>query len=100
MEASDIKKMKALGDENRRLKQMFVDLSLECGGTERRYRKKTLKPAIKRELISYLTAQLAMSVRLACRILWLSSTVYVYQLDTRCDEPVIHLLTEQAECYP
>ncbi len=30
MEASDIKKMKDLEDENRRLKQMFVDLSLEC----------------------------------------------------------------------
>ena len=30
MEASDIKKMQALEDENRRLKQMFADLSLEC----------------------------------------------------------------------
>ncbi|KHT23409.1 transposase [Pectobacterium carotovorum subsp. carotovorum] len=30
MEASDIKKMKDLEDENQRLKQMFADLSLEC----------------------------------------------------------------------
>ena len=30
MEASDIKKMKDPEDENRRLKQMFADLSLEC----------------------------------------------------------------------
>lgn len=30
MEASGIKKMKDLEDENRRLKQMFSDLSLEC----------------------------------------------------------------------
>ncbi|EOT0790012.1 hypothetical protein ACXEIS_003334 [Klebsiella variicola] len=30
MEASDIKKMKDLEDENRRLKQMFADLSLKC----------------------------------------------------------------------
>ena len=29
MEASDIKKIKDLEDENRRLKQIFVDLSLE-----------------------------------------------------------------------
>lgn len=29
MEASDIKKMKNLEEENRRLKQMFADLSLE-----------------------------------------------------------------------
>lgn len=30
MEASDIKKIKEPEDENRRLKQMFADLSLEC----------------------------------------------------------------------
>ena len=29
MEASDIKRLKELKDENRRLKQMFADLSLE-----------------------------------------------------------------------
>lgn len=29
MEASDIRRMKALEDENRRLKQMFADMSLE-----------------------------------------------------------------------
>jgi len=32
-------------------------------GAEGRYRKKALKPAIKRELVSYLTAQFSMSVR-------------------------------------
>ena len=30
MEACDIKKMKVFEDENRRLKQMFAELSLEC----------------------------------------------------------------------
>ncbi len=30
MESSDIKKIKDLEDKNRRLKQMFADLSLEC----------------------------------------------------------------------
>ena len=29
MEASDVKRLKELEDENRRLKQMFADLSLE-----------------------------------------------------------------------
>ncbi len=30
MEAADIKKIKDLGGDNRHLKQMFADLSLEC----------------------------------------------------------------------
>ena len=69
-------------------------------GTERRHRKKALKPAIKRELVSYLTAQFAMSLRQACRTLSLNRTVYFYQPDTRRDEPVIYALTELAERYP
>lgn len=69
-------------------------------GTERRYRKKALKPAIKRELVGYLTAQFTMSIRQACRTLSLSRTVYFYRPDTRRDEPVIQVLTELAERYP
>lgn len=68
-------------------------------GTERRYRKKALKPAIKRELVGYLTVQFTMSIRQACRTLSLSRTVYFYQPDTRRDEPVIQVLTELAERY-
>ncbi|ULR31940.1 IS3 family transposase [Dickeya fangzhongdai] len=100
MEASDIKKMKDLEDENRRLKQMFADLSLECRALKDVIEKKPLKPAIKRELVSYLTAQFTMSIRQACRTLSLSRTVYFYQPDTRRDEPVIQALTDMAERYP
>lgn len=100
MEASDIKKMKDLEDENRRLKQMFADLSLECRALKDVIEKKLLKPAIKRELVSYLTAQFAMSLRQACRTLSLSRTVFPYQPDTRRDEPVIMALTVAAERYP
>nr|WP_275691292.1 IS3 family transposase [Klebsiella pneumoniae] len=100
MEASDIKKMKDLEDENRRLKQMFADLSLECRALKDIIEKKPLKPAIKRELVSYLTAQFAMSLRQTCRILSLSRTVFRYQPDTQRDEPVIMALTVAAERYP
>ncbi|WP_421930420.1 IS3 family transposase [Pantoea ananatis] len=100
MEASDIKKMKDLEDESRRLKQMFADLSLECRALKEVIEKKPLKPAIKRELVGYLTAQFTMSIRQACRTLSLSRTVCFYQPDTRRDEPVIQVLTELAERYP
>ncbi|RDT52850.1 IS3 family transposase [Escherichia coli] len=59
-----------------------------------------MKPAIKRELVSYLTTQFAMSIRRACRMLSLSRTVFLYQPDTRRDEPVIVALTVAAERYP
>lgn len=47
MEASDIKKMKYPEDENRRLKQMFADLSLENRALKDDI-EKALKPAFKR----------------------------------------------------
>ncbi|WP_117590696.1 IS3 family transposase [Pectobacterium brasiliense] len=100
MKAPDIKKMKYLEDENRRLKQMFADLSLEYRALKDVIEKKPLKPAIKRELVSYLTTQFTMSIRQACRTLSLRRTVYFYQPDTRRDEPVIQALTEIAERYP
>jgi len=62
--------------------------------------KKALKPAMKRELVSYLMVQFSMSLRQACRTLSLSKTVFRYQPDTRRDEPVILALTEAAERYP
>ncbi|GKW23970.1 hypothetical protein PEC311524_15640 [Pectobacterium carotovorum subsp. carotovorum] len=52
MEASDIKKVKDLEDESRRLKQMFADLSLECRHSNM-LSKKSFKPAIKRELAKH-----------------------------------------------
>ena len=51
-------------------------------------------------MVSYLTAQFAMSLRQACRTLSLSRTVFRYQPDTRRDEPVIMALTVAAERYP
>ena len=62
--------------------------------------KKALKPAMKRELVSYLTVQFSMSLHQACRALSLSRAVYFYQPDLRRDEAVILALTEAAERYP
>ncbi|WP_370609737.1 IS3 family transposase [Citrobacter portucalensis] len=100
MEASDIKKIKDLEDENRRLKQMFADLSLENRALKDVIEKKPLKPAFKRELVTHLIMTSGLSIRQACRSLNLSRTVYHYRPDTTRDEPVIVALQAMAERYP
>lgn len=62
MEASDIKKIKDLEDENRRLKQMFADLSLENRALKDVI-EKALKPAFKRELVTHLITTFELSIR-------------------------------------
>lgn len=61
MEAFDIKKMKDLVDESRRLKQTFADLNLENRALKDVI-EKALKPAIKRELVRYLKEMFSMSI--------------------------------------
>ncbi|MBT0318426.1 IS3 family transposase [Morganella morganii] len=100
MEASDIKKIKELEDENRRLKQMFADLSLENRALKDVIEKKPLKPAFKGELVTHLITTFGLSIRQACRSLNLSRTVYHYRPDTTRDEPVIVALQAAAERYP
>ncbi|WP_152561293.1 IS3 family transposase [Serratia marcescens] len=100
MEASDIKKIKDLEDENRRLKLMFADLSLENRALKDVIEKKPLKPAFKRELVTHLITTCGLSIRQACRSLNLSRTVYHYRPDTMHDDPVIVALQAVAERYP
>ena len=69
-------------------------------GPERRYRKKALKPASKRELVTHLITISGLSIRQACWSLNPIRTVYHYCPDTVCDEPVITALQAVAERYP
>ena len=61
MEATDIKKIKDLEDENSRLKQMFADLSLECRSLKDAI-EKSFKTSDKCELASCLTAHITMNI--------------------------------------
>lgn len=80
MEASDIRRLKDLEDENRRLKAMFA-LKLGTPDPQRYRRKKTVKPAIRRELVDYAREQHGANLRLACRAVGISDSVYRYQPD-------------------
>jgi putative transposase len=57
MEASGLKKIKVLKEENRRLRQMLTDLSLE-NPVIKDITEKALKPAFMRELVMHLMTML------------------------------------------
>lgn len=72
------KKRKDRKKENRRLKQMFANLSLE-NWVLKDVVEKILKPVLTRELAGYLVQALALSIRQARRALSLKRTVYCYR---------------------
>ncbi len=87
MEASDIKRLKDLEDENRRLKQMYADLSLEHT---------ILKDIVEKSCKACCAARAGG----LCRAVGISDSVYRYRPDTRKDEPVIRALQQAVERYP
>ncbi len=54
----------------------------------------------KRELVDYAKESLGASIRIACRALCLSRTVYRYHPDSSKDDPVIEVLLTLADQYP
>ncbi|QBS11153.1 IS3 family transposase [Legionella israelensis] len=100
MEASDIKRMKQLEEENAKLKRMFADLSLENRALKDVIEKKPLKPAEKREMADYLVQEHGLSLRRSCSVLRLSRTAYYYQPAMDKDEAVIKELVTITEHYP
>ncbi len=84
--------MKDLEEENRRLKQMYVNLSLEHTILKGIIEKKALKPAEKRELVDYAITTHQTSLRTACKVVGISRSSYAYEPDTTRDQVVIEAL--------
>nr|WP_299244172.1 IS3 family transposase [uncultured Halomonas sp.] len=100
MEASDVKRLKELEEENRRLKQMYAELSLDHKLLKDVIGKKAVKPAVRQELVDYLKQTHGVSLRRARRIAGISDSVYRYRSETSRDEPVIAALQSATERYP
>src|SRR5262245_12204017 len=96
MQASDIKRLRELEDENRRLKQISADLLLENRALKRCARKKALRPAARRELVVLLQTEHGLSERQACAAVGLPRSVYHYEPRPTRDGPTIKLLLELA----
>ena len=80
MTLADIKRLKQLEDENRRLKQMFANQSLEIAMLKDIIdRKKALNVFAKKELVLYAKENHQLSTRAICNSLNLSRSSYYYE---------------------
>ncbi|WP_413658752.1 IS3 family transposase [Nitrobacter sp.] len=69
LEVSDAKRLRALEEENARLKRLLADTMLDNAGLKDLLFKKMVTPAVQREAVAHLQATLGMSERRACRVI-------------------------------
>jgi putative transposase len=77
MDASMISQMKALEDENRRLKKMYAEMSMQAELLKEALKKIT-RPSQRREMAGKAVALHGVSIALACRTFEVSETCYRY----------------------
>nr|WP_272212708.1 IS3 family transposase [Marinicella sp. W31]MDC2878618.1 IS3 family transposase [Marinicella sp. W31] len=78
MDASMISQMKALEDENRRLKKMYAEMSMQTELLKEALGKMT-RPSLRREVAAQAVAIRGVSIALACRTFGVSETCYRYK---------------------
>lgn len=91
MEASELKKMKELEEENARLKRMYANLAMELDVAKYTNRKKALKPCDKREIVDQIRKERPKDIGKACRIVSISRSSLHYS-SVKDDVTVIRLL--------
>ena len=68
MTGSEAKRLKALEDENAKLKRRLAEQMRDMAAMKELLSKKVVTPVVKREAVAHLTALLGLSERRACRI--------------------------------
>ena len=74
-----ISQVKALEEENRRLKRMYADLSMQTDILKETLGKKMKRPARRRELAAQAVAHHGGSIALAYRLFGISETYFRYR---------------------
>ncbi|QNF31665.1 IS3 family transposase [Adhaeribacter swui] len=99
MDATELKRLKDLEEENRRLKAMYAELALDLKLAKEIIGKKALKPCQKRQLVEEVYQQPQAGISRACRVLNLSKSVYYYQV-VKDNQPLEEALRQKAEQHP
>lgn len=100
MGVTELRKLKALEEENRQLKRLVADLSLDEHMLQGGALKKSLKPARKRGLIAFLCQQFRISRRRSCGLMKLHRLRYHYKSRTADIRPLLMRLKELAGVRP
>ncbi|WP_156360081.1 IS3 family transposase [Sphingomonas sp. Leaf10] len=79
LEVSEAKRLRALEDENARLKRLLADTMLDNAGLKDLLFKKMVAPAAKRQAVAHLQATLGMSERRACAVVGADRTSMRYR---------------------
>ncbi|MFN7998007.1 MAG: IS3 family transposase [Bryobacteraceae bacterium] len=79
MDVSDAKRLKSLEDENRRLKTMVADLSLDKEALKAVIPKKRVELVSARRDVAFVMAEFAYSERQACKLVDVDRTSYRYE---------------------
>ena len=95
MEATDLKRLKALEEENHKLEPMYAEMALDYQ-MEKDIIEKTLKPCQKRQIAGELRYS---GISRACRVLSISRSVLYYR-SVQDDGPIERALQQKAEAYP
>ena len=94
---SELKRLKFLEEENRRLKQVVAEQALDNRALKEITLKKLLKPKVKPLAVSHARKGLGLSERKACRLVNISASVYRYQPKANNDAGLRQRLREPAD---
>jgi transposase-like protein len=85
---TELRRLRQLEEENRKLKQIVADLSLDKQMLQDVLQKKALKPAGRRRLVDWLQSSYQISTRRACDVVVFHRSAYYYQ-STRDNHKVL-----------
>ncbi|UFS84955.1 IS3 family transposase (plasmid) [Rhizobium sp. T136] len=91
MEVSEAKRLKALEDENARLKKRLAEQMLDAAALRELLGKKMVGPAAQREAVTHLKAVMGLSERRACQIISADRKMIRYR---SCRPPEVELRTK------
>ncbi|WP_353150630.1 IS3 family transposase [Chryseobacterium sp.] len=85
---SELRKLRQLEEENAQLKKLVADLSLDKQMLQDVLKKKVLKPSERRTMVTGLISDYRISLRRACEVSLLSTSVWYYKHHRRDDGPL------------